>query len=64
MVVYGQAAPWGWEDIAEFFPELILDLCAGVDPATTKVAIDAMTAAGVSMTDSKDIELPSFRLRQ
>ena len=35
-----------------FDVDVILDLCAGVDPGTTKAAVDAMTTAGVSMTES------------
>ncbi len=35
-----------------FDVDVILDLCAGVDPGTTKDAIEAMGVAGVSMRDS------------
>ncbi|HEY5009809.1 MAG TPA: isochorismatase family protein, partial [Acidimicrobiales bacterium] len=35
-----------------FDVEVILDLCAGVDPMTTEEAVDTMTTAGVTMTES------------
>ncbi|MGB8195526.1 MAG: isochorismatase family protein [Acidimicrobiales bacterium] len=38
-----------------FEVDVLLDLCAGVDPDTTKDAIDAMSAAGVSIRDSTAI---------
>jgi nicotinamidase/pyrazinamidase len=32
-----------------------LDLCAGVDPVTTRAAIDEMTEAGIAMVESGDL---------
>jgi nicotinamidase/pyrazinamidase len=35
-----------------FDVEVMLDLCAGVDPITTEEAVDTMSTAGVTMTES------------
>jgi nicotinamidase/pyrazinamidase len=37
-----------------FAVTVLLDLCAGVDPATTQDAITVMTTAGVAMAESHD----------